>query len=272
MTMNPIESLHTAARHYCIDRSTTLRGMYRSVDSSKSERQSLDHKDAFLETMLTDTESFTPAEFGSLEEVQNVLFQVGRDDSMAEEAPWKRFPKRISDEERGLYQEYLTRLTAQADWVGSVEPLPYRRTLGKQESKSLWDQLEERWQVTGGYWYPEELIEAVPPQVAVFAANAFEDEVPPEVLRDILAQRGIERVFTLFEFAGENEYEIDVSLLVASYGSSGELYCTSRAMDWLIYASHENAITFAGEWLIEAVQAAWENWPCHIWRMSDLGQ
>lgn len=134
------------------------------------------------------------------------------------------------------------------------ETSPYRRTITKQESNELWDQLESRWQVTGGYWYPAELLVSFPEDVAIIDAEVFETEVPRETLRTILAERGIERVFTLFEFAGEHEYEIDIALLEPCYGSSGELYCTSSAMDWLIYASHENTITLAGAWLLESIR------------------
>ncbi len=130
------------------------------------------------------------------------------------------------------------------------ETSPYRRTIEKQESDKLWDQLERRWQVTGGYWYPAALIESFPERIVIVDAQLFKTEVP----HTILAERGIEHVFTLFEFAGENEYEINIALLELCYGSSGELYCTSAAMDWLIYASHENTITLAGEWLIEAIR------------------
>ncbi|MBC8135018.1 MAG: hypothetical protein H8F28_03920 [Fibrella sp.] len=148
--------------------------------------------------------------------------------------------------------------------MNSAEILPYRRTLGKEESDALWGQLKGRWQVTGGYYYPTELIKAIPPRVVVFPADAFEAAITPEVLRTVLSEHGVRRVFEFFEFSGGPEYEIDLALLDPCYGSSGELYCTSAAMDWLIYASHENTITFAGEWLIEAIQAKWNNWSQHV--------
>lgn len=136
-----------------------------------------------------------------------------------------------------------------------VEPLPYRRTLEKEEADAIWDQLKIRWQVTGGYYYPKELIEAFPERFAIFKVDSFEAEISPEVLRGILAAHGVQRVFTLFEFPGEPEYEIDIALLEPVYGSSGELYCTSATVDWLIYASHENEIVLAGEWLVKTIQA-----------------
>jgi hypothetical protein len=45
-----------------------------------------------------------------------------------------------------------------------------------------------------------------------------------------------------------------------------ETYWSSRHLDWLIYCSHEDSITFAGAWLVAAIQQAWPTWQQHIRR------
>jgi hypothetical protein len=38
------------------------------------------------------------------------------------------------------------------------------------------------------------------------------------------------------------------------------MYWSSRELDWLIYLSHEESLTFAGRWLVEAIKEALPNW------------
>jgi hypothetical protein len=39
-----------------------------------------------------------------------------------------------------------------------------------------------------------------------------------------------------------------------------ECYYTNETADWVVYYSHEDTITFAGQELIEKLQATWEGW------------
>lgn len=55
------------------------------------------------------------------------------------------------------------------------------------------------------------------------------------------------------------EYEIDVTLLQPKC-SQWDRYRTAEPMDLMIYASHEQTIAFAGDWLIEAILVGWPEW------------
>jgi len=61
------------------------------------------------------------------------------------------------------------------------------------------------------------------------------------------------------------EYEQEISAFRPTYGFNGEGFWCCKQMDWVIYASHENSITFGGEWLINKVKGAWSNWESYLW-------
>ena len=54
------------------------------------------------------------------------------------------------------------------------------------------------------------------------------------------------------------EYEMDPRL--CSFWGGTEMYWSSRKLDWLIYLSHEESMTFAGDWLAQAIKQALPNW------------
>lgn len=83
------------------------------------------------------------------------------------------------------------------------------------------------------------------------------------LLREILRKRSIERVW---EIRWSMTSEIDLDSFSPSYAQSGgstklyganeEAYWTSAEFQWLVYASHEDSITLAGEWLVAAFEDA----------------
>ncbi len=53
--------------------------------------------------------------------------------------------------------------------------------------------------------------------------------------------------------------------LVEPHYNLAEGIWTSRSLDWIVYASHENSITVGG-WMLAEVKRAWPEWECHIWK------
>lgn len=135
------------------------------------------------------------------------------------------------------------------------------REIRGSEREQLWRRVADTWGVGAGYWHP---LAGVPRRdVLAFQATYFEqDVVAGGRLHAILAARGIERVLELRE--GGSAYEILRSDLYPVY-TGDEGYWCSDAMDWLLYASHENSLTVGGKWLISAVKAAWPEWERHVW-------
>jgi hypothetical protein len=44
------------------------------------------------------------------------------------------------------------------------------------------------------------------------------------------------------------------------YFWNNECFWFDKSMDWIIYLSHEQTITFGGEWLVIALKNKWTNW------------
>jgi len=65
-------------------------------------------------------------------------------------------------------------------------------------------------------------------------------------------------VWQIDESGFDPEFEMDPRL--CSFVRRGETYWSSGELDWLVYSSHEESITFAGRWLVGAVKAAWPTW------------
>lgn len=152
------------------------------------------------------------------------------------------------EEDFRVYVEALTR----TDLV-QVEPLPYRRVLGKEESERLWKELRKPWSIGDDYWFPLRG-GLMPPNVLAFHTDYFQSINGQKILRETLVRRGVSTVFLLHEF-GDPDYEIDIGIFEPQYGDGGEQYSTSNDTDWIVYASHESSITVGGEWLIQAFRS-----------------
>ena len=110
------------------------------------------------------------------------------------------------------------------------------------------------------YWYP--LTGQTPSSTVALKADAFHRDMPDTDLREILLWHSIDSLFELREWGPE--YEMDVAFLSPSYNGS-EGYWTAGNMDWLIYASHHNSVTIAGEWLLREIQRCWPTWNNSVW-------
>jgi hypothetical protein len=269
--MTPIEALHTATRRYCVERSALWHERYAQsgVDASSDEARRLYPRYHVLEAILTAVEATVPEDFGSLEEAQKALILAGQTaQNWATRLPVYRggVTHEAMDEERVLFCKHLfefATLAATPGWSDHVKPIPYRRALGLRESAVLWERVSERWQIHDHYWYP--LAGDAHTLFAVLAvwADDFDTQVSLVAFRSLFSERGVRRVWNFHELApDEPDCEIDLALMEPSYGPS-EQFWTSVEMDWLVYASHEGTLTFAGEWLVSALNALWPAWSAH---------
>ncbi len=135
------------------------------------------------------------------------------------------------------------------------------RQIRGSEREQLWKRLADTWAVGAGYWHP--LAEVPRRDVLAFQAHYFNHAlVAGERLHAILAARGVERAFELRE--GGSAYEIHPTGLDPVYTGDEGFWC-SDAMDWILYASHENSLTVGGKWLLSQVKSAWPEWERHVW-------
>lgn len=258
--MNEIEALHTAARSYCIDRDAEIE-IY-DVRLLKSGRLGPVFVTDAVESIVLGAiqlavEGVVPNDFSSVADLRAFLLTTARTVDAYPIRPQRLTPEEARSRQnaaREAFRQFIEGLSADA--LPAVEPLPYRRVLSLRECDRLWIRLKRRWDAPKptAFWYP--LIEGPPPPYTqAFHERPFNAAIPPQRLQAILAHHRIRRVYRLHT-GGHQHFEMDVSLLFP-WGIGGEPYWTSEKMDWLLYLSHENSLTVAGEWFLNAVKAAW---------------
>lgn len=213
-----------------------------------------------LDAILAQLEQSDGTEFAAVEEAhKKILSAVWNAQSLFTENKEGIFQQTAAAERQAL-ADYLDKKAAEGKV--RVSPLPYRRTLSEVERTLLWEDLREKWGI-GDFWYP--LTDAKPADTEAFMDDYFAAEVGIEALKAILRARGIERIFELREFDHSPEYQLDIEGFNPAYTINGEGYWFAADMDWVIYASHENSITIAGEWLLEEIKKIWPGWEERRW-------
>jgi hypothetical protein len=275
----PIAALHTAARRYCADRFALWTDRYAALQAQETaerrqrgvpEPTTYTYSPAALDTfprynvlkaIQWAVEAFTPADFASLSEARELLAAAGETaESLFTRPPNGEIERQAMEEERTLFAEHVRGL--REDDLAQVEPLPFRRTLGADESKRVWSQLAARWGIEGFYWYPLDRPDtAEPPHDALaLGAEPFLDPGTQARLRELLAAIGASRLWELRELDTDADRELDLELFEPVY-TGAEGFWTESSLDWLIYASHEGSVTIAGRALVPDFQRAFPEWP-----------
>jgi hypothetical protein len=276
------EALHTAARRYCMERTTgwaanILAEIERRTgdqfatveelipwlvaaadaayaDATRQADLTISFRDAFLPEMRARISQLGP-------KAKIVVGDLSRGAARAQETAMR--------EERDAFVTYIGALSAQA--LAQVSPLPYRRTLADMESERLWSLLKMRWGVDG-HWYPIDRDEndAAPRDAVAFQAQAFFDPSTLDVLLAVLRQHGTARVYELREGRHSADHEMDVELLRPFYNFN-EGFWLDASRDWLIYASYKGSVTVAGETLVSVLCSVWPSWREHTYTAAQYG-
>lgn len=256
-----IEQILLAARHYCVANSSRLmEETDRAKVGSKCaiDKRGIAYRMLVLSAILDEIEAFVPSDFTSKEEAQQYIIEaIMTAHSIETEGPLPDVYEQCIRAERDNFRSYMLELTAEQ--MSQVEMLPYRRVLAKREIDHLKKRMNSIWKIDYDYgFYP--LSEYKPRNTEAFQEEYFHQEVGANVIRDLLEDRGIHHVWELREFG--SSYDMDSYWLSNKYPP--ETYWTSEAMDWLIYASHEDSITISG-WLLKKVIRYWKNWRKRIY-------
>jgi hypothetical protein len=269
-------ALHTAARHYCMEREPRLHALFWE---QVEERFQQDHPDAsddelrqagidasgtaaqweMLGEILFGLEQLTPEEFPTTDLLRAELLSIGRD-AEPDMSTWSGPDlTREMEEERDLFRAYVESLSSVG--LRTVEPLYHRRMLSDREADKLWRRVNRHWGASpDSLWYPLNNGEPPAPNVLAFNTNEFSDNVPTSTLRSFLAARRIRRLWELqWDFG--LVYEIDLEIFRPG---GSETYWTSEMMDWIVYTSHEGSITIGGEWLLNLVMYEWPDCDKHL--------
>jgi hypothetical protein len=242
-----IAVLHAVARRSCLERALGLdllheERWYRDRRWKRRDRTLIDVwsnargtavQIYFLGELLFQIEQHVPGDFPNADALRAALIELGNHAlSACEEADAEY------EQECVLFQHYIQSLSEQD--LHMIAPLPYRRVLGEQEQAAIWQRIEQRWGITPKmHWYP--LSDGPrPPYVIALEEDWFAYAIPPEILREILKQHNVERVWELRMGPVPRQYEMDVAWLVATPDPLEQCWASER-LDWLIYTSHESS-------------------------------
>jgi len=251
--MSQGEAIHTLARRYCEEQFSERRRRYEELLSRQPRREgdySPEAYDAFpryliLKAILQFVEALTPASASSATSLVEAMAAAAQSaEGNLTPKPRNAIARAAIADERAKFIEYIRFLTAEQ--IDSAVPLPYRRTLSKEEAGRLWRNLQVKWGADGEYWHPLKSVE-LPPGMLAFHTDYF-DGAKERLLREFLMRRGITRMWELRE-GGDLEYELELALFEPRYNGA-EGYWIAGGLDWLVYASHESSVTLAGEWLV----------------------
>jgi hypothetical protein len=199
-----------------------------------------------LDAIRTELERLTGTDVGSLDDARELFALAGLAAENSSTGFRSPAAQSAAQEEREAFVRIVREMPAAA--LGAVKPLPFARVLTQDETEQIWSSVGRAWGMRRReYWYP--LAETERADVCAFQEPDFRGALPPERLRSILAERRITRVWELREYGPE--YELDVSAFEPRYyGAEG--FWTSPALDWLVYASHEDSISVGG-WVLDEV-------------------
>jgi len=271
--MRDAEAVHSAARRYCAEAIPRWHEAYTRLESTGQARIARENawdysevaKETFpryqvLQAILDEAEQFVPQDFRSLEEAKSLLCAAAE----VAENPFTRIEDPVQRaaiaHERRRFIDYVHSLSPSQ--LAAVEPLPFRRVLGREESQRRFSAMVGRW----GRWYGGSVNRdraTLPPHV-ILQASTVEDAGLELVLHRILADHGLARVFEFPEF----DAHCELDLAVARFKGS-ETYWTSDDADWLVQESHEDSTTVGGDWLVRELQAAIPRWKDLIYRGWD---
>ena len=269
--MTPIEKIHTFARRWCMQRAAELRQRH---DLAKQRSgfdgdRSVDTRIAILEAIQLEVELLTPADFTSRQHAALRLIELK--DAMPTHARLQPMRRHVHNqelirEECDSFAKAIRQFAEQQDWKHwSVEPLPYRRTLGEQERTDLLARLWERWSIVKEWSAPLDQLD-LPYKAMVFDSKAIEAGLSAELLRSALAKQGITRLYELCEISREPSFEIDIALWEPHATEWTGAYSLTDAMDWLYYITMDGATLVIGDWLLAQIKAGWPEWKENLWK------
>ena len=256
-------NLQTAARRYCIGRNQFWWDVYaKQADRKIGEDNSPEAYAAFprynvLNAILEDVETITTADYHSIQELKDLLVISGVSaQAMLTNPPPNAIASDAMDEERRMFFEFIQGITREQ--LRIVEPLFYRRRLREIEADPIKSAFVQRWGANGKCCYP--LTKEPAEKVRAFNVAVFEEHVGYEGLRSMLLDHGIQRLWELREFGPC--FEIEVEHMDPTY-TGAEGYWSSGSFDWMIYASHEDSLTFGG-WVLTSIKDEWPAWREHL--------
>jgi hypothetical protein len=276
-----VRALHSAARRYCLERRAELQdeleARYQYFTASPADRPEKERAEAYrrwagytvVGTILRAIERTLPRDFATTDELRAHLVELAgtAQDSLSEGFPAEAAASAIA-QERTRFVAYVASLTDRE--ATSLPVLPSRRVLRPGERDGVIARIRKRWPSHQDIWHPGAVLTH---QTDVLHAQAawFDHEVPVQAFRLAIAGHGDSRLWQLAEGSPHWEsepsgpradYELEPGLF---WPDESETIWVPRDLDWLIYADHEESISFAGSWLVRQIRDLWPNWQQRRW-------
>lgn len=273
--MTEIESLITKARRYCTENHTYWSKRYQEEMSGNNNPYSNSDYNLFprynaLGAILSGVQIIVGKEFDSLELCKKELIRLGLEshsvftiDGDKELGLLEKISKYFGttgkhnqiernaiQDERKKFVEFINSQNPES--LLNVEPLPYERRLGEDESELVRGKLLEIWNFDGDYWEP--LDEKSPKPTIFLMDDNFTDTDKIEIEKTIKAHLKSDKLFVITE--DRIDYEIESELLdVDLY----ETIICDNTFEWVVYGSHESTIAFGGDFLIDKLNELFVN-------------
>ena len=117
------------------------------------------------------------------------------------------------------------------------------------------NKLKERWGIKHrGFWIP--LDGVLREDIEFFNYTVFQKAFGTEKLKVVIKNLGHELINEL----NEADYDTKVNVDELKTYQALELYYTPDNVEWVIYISHENTITFGGQKLLDKIKEQWTDW------------
>lgn len=249
---------------------------------------------ALLRSILEDIREIDIRKQNSLESTRDLILIAGQ----TAPAEWFRIRDRrvvqivddtnaVVEQQRDLFCEYIKSLTKEYldlpllhNYYFDLPHLHNYYHICMQESDEIAEKIFKKW----GRWYGgsrreissnesteditfnKQSIEYITFNVGIFIDDREHEEFPAKKtyqdLINILTSNGIKRVYEIGE--GELHYELDINDAIDNFERS-EKFWTNTELDFLIYSSHEDTITFGGKWLVDEVKKICPYWQDHFY-------
>jgi len=136
------------------------------------------------------------------------------------------------------------------------------RVLTETEAQALRETVERVWAWSGYYFHP--LHKTSRTDVIGFDARWLEARLPDESFRSLLAAHGITEVKWWCEHEPSELVSLTDFRYFRGYGFS-ETFIVDDVLDWIVYWSHEETVTFGGERLIALMKSRVPDWADGVW-------
>lgn len=260
--MTKIEGLHTLVRTYCIDAIAFWKKEY-AEKRTGSDFPEYTYSDSdynlfprynALDAILKGIELLVPTEYRDFKTLKKDILEVALENETAFTSnPDNEIEENAIKEERVKFKAYVESLK-ESD-VKDIEPLPLRRRLKTNEKMTVRQMLHEVWGYDGDYWEP---LGKKSPRETVFLLSKYLTDGDRLFIKELLAKKGGKHLYEVNETG--DDYETDLES-ISSFYQDHEVMYFDETYKWTIYGSHEETITFGGEWLINSIKERFKDRP-----------